>query len=432
MEIAANAPLPPGPNEPPAPIASLQELPAWWGPELGETCNVDELLEAIGGARVDRERLELLAGQPVRRFLVCEHVSTTRWASVYVAIDRALDRHVVLKVSRRSVEPEPRLLASLAHPNIVVVHGVETIEGLICTVMEWCPEGNLASYARLYPLLDLLDRAIEVGRALEHLHASDVVHGDVKPTNILIQDSRAKLADFGLARRSTRSGEAAGTPPFMPPERFGGQWEPAGDVFSFAFTLTYCVGLCREVPGELEADLQRLLERGCAPLPELRPTMTELLDALNELRDRPQQQRDTRRDRRRAALFGGLLLVAASSGHLAATFINPEAEQPQPPTFERAMEYAKAGDPIAAWSEFRRADELAMVSAKDAVELAELVLQSAEGRPPEDREDAGLIAGRIARRASMLAKDEGDAVSRERAQRVRASSRKIMDYYYRK
>ncbi|NJK31801.1 MAG: protein kinase, partial [Deltaproteobacteria bacterium] len=155
--------------------ATLKKLPAWWGPPLPD-------------------------GRP--RYEVTEHVATTNCSTVYVAHD-CLDRDVVLKVllDGDGIE-EARILADHEHPYIVRVLTVDVIEGYVCLVLERCREGDLLTHARLWPWESVIDRGLEVAAALDHLHRSGIVHGDVKPANVLIHDGRARLADFGFAARS--------------------------------------------------------------------------------------------------------------------------------------------------------------------------------------------------------------------------------------
>ncbi len=240
---------------------ALRELPASWG---------------------DAQPSQLEGPRP--RFRVLEHLSTTSFSAVYVAEDR-LGRDVVIKIARQlDGESEARMLAILEHPHIVRVLSLETIDGYMCTVLERCLQGDLLSYALDFPWWAVVDRGVEVARALEFIHERDVVHGDVKPGNVLIHEGRAKLCDFGFARRLTQQGpRGAGTAPYTPPERFAGRWEPSGDLFSLALTLQACLKVARGAPAPER--VMEVIERGLAPMPELRPSVSEWAEQLIAARE---------------------------------------------------------------------------------------------------------------------------------------------------
>jgi CheY-like chemotaxis protein len=165
--------------------------------------------------------------------------------------DLLLDRLVALKVLHESAFPpgaevtrEARALAAVEHPNVVRVHGVYPSANPPFLVMERvrgrslssiASEGRL-SIARLLPIL----RQVALG--LDAIHAAGLVHGDVKPDNVVVDDDgAAKLVDAGLAPllAQIRPGELVGTPAYMAPERAGGLVVPAAlasrtDVYSFA------------------------------------------------------------------------------------------------------------------------------------------------------------------------------------------------------
>ncbi|RMG14505.1 MAG: serine/threonine protein kinase, partial [Planctomycetota bacterium] len=180
---------------------------------------------------------------------------------VYEARQARLERRVALKVllggdlsSAHHVarfQREAELAARLKHPNIARIHDVGVVDGLHYYAMDLI-EGR--------PLADLLrESAIEVHRAVEiardaaralgHAHRLGVVHRDVKPGNILVDEGgRAVVTDFGLAReldadaaaRLTRSGAQVGTPRYMSPEQAGGRDDevgPASDVFGLGVVL---------------------------------------------------------------------------------------------------------------------------------------------------------------------------------------------------
>src|SRR5262249_42688652 len=150
---------------------------------------------------------------------------------------------------------EARAAAALTHPNVCIIHAVDSSLGPPMIVMEYVdgePLSRRLQEARLPPQqARLLGRQIALGMAAAHAHG--VVHGDLKPANILITPAgTAKIVDFGMARREvgTRSGDQtgiwnptpsggiSGTPAYMAPEQ--GRGEPpsqASDVFSLGLIL---------------------------------------------------------------------------------------------------------------------------------------------------------------------------------------------------
>jgi hypothetical protein len=218
---------------------------------------------------------------PRRRYLVCETLNVSRWAGVYTAIDCCADRVVVLKISRHVVDREARLAVGARHPNVITVFDAFVCEGHPTMVMEWCPQGTLLNYARLCEdWKQVLVRGLEAGRGLAHFHAQGKVHGDVKPTNILVVDDVGKLADFGIARSETDEGDVVGTPFYAPPERDHGVWKSAGDVYSYAKTLEWALEKF-SVPKRVRV----LLDAAMVDDPERRPTMKALLADLDRAID---------------------------------------------------------------------------------------------------------------------------------------------------
>jgi tetratricopeptide (TPR) repeat protein len=168
---------------------------------------------------------------------------------VFEAWDPQLERRVALKVLRRpeSVESsgddlalrEARCLARVAHPHVVGVHEVGHCDGLVFIAMELVDGPDLGRWLCERPRrwTDVLDRLLDAARGLAEVHRAGLVHGDVKPGNMLIgRDGRVRIADFGLARvRSRAAGpeltqlvrqvaavveaELTGTPPTNPMPR---------------------------------------------------------------------------------------------------------------------------------------------------------------------------------------------------------------------
>ena len=159
--------------------------------------------------------------------------------TVYLARDVALDCLVAVKVLRpelwtaQSVKQfvdEARILANLRHPNIVPVHSVHEKDGLNFYVMDYLEGDTLQSHLETHGRLSV-DAARKVGRdllaALGKAHRKGVIHRDVKPANVFLDEEGAVLTDFGIARRVTAVGQTdaqtlQGTAAYMAPEQFLG------------------------------------------------------------------------------------------------------------------------------------------------------------------------------------------------------------------
>jgi eukaryotic-like serine/threonine-protein kinase len=134
---------------------------------------------------------------------------------VYRARDTRLDRIVAVKMLplhlaekpevRERFDREARAISSLSHPNICHLYDVGSQDGLRYLVMEYLEGETLANRLMRGPLSleQLLKYGMEVCEALEKAHRTGVVHRDLKPGNIMLTKSGAKLMDFGLARAAS-------------------------------------------------------------------------------------------------------------------------------------------------------------------------------------------------------------------------------------
>jgi hypothetical protein len=177
---------------------------------------------------------------------------------VYMAREVHLDRPVAIKLlppERVASQPqlrdrflrEARLAAKLSHPNIIPIHAVEERDGFVYYVMAFIDGETLTQRVRSrgpMPSTEAARVLREVAWALAYAHGQGLVHRDVKPDNILLENSsgRVLVADFGIA---AAAGEAsvegiAGTPEFMSPEQvLGAAVDARSDVYSLGATAFY-------------------------------------------------------------------------------------------------------------------------------------------------------------------------------------------------
>ena len=205
------------------------------------------------------------------------------FGTVFRARDLTLDREVALKVLRpgspipaAALLAEARAAAALNHPNVCAIHAVDSSLGAPMIVMEYVAGRPLSGLLMKGPLARQqaagLCRQVALGMAAAH--AQGVVHGDLKPANILVTpDGTVKIVDFGMARRSPSSaqgektvlwdpgpaGGISGTPGYMAPEQARGEpATPASDVFSLGVMLYELVTGRR---ARAEGNLLELLHR---------------------------------------------------------------------------------------------------------------------------------------------------------------------------
>jgi serine/threonine protein kinase len=142
---------------------------------------------------------------------------------VYKAKDTRLNRTVAIKILprhlserpdlRQRFEREARALASLSHPHICPIHDIGKEDGIDFLVMEYLEGETLAGRLRkgALPLEQALKYAVEIAEALDDAHRHGVIHRDLKPGNVMLTKSGAKLLDFGLAKQQVLSPLTRGT-----------------------------------------------------------------------------------------------------------------------------------------------------------------------------------------------------------------------------
>jgi serine/threonine-protein kinase len=239
------------------------------------------------------------------RYRLVREIGRGATATVYLARDEALDLSVALKIlhpqlaGARRTEPlgrflaGARLLAGLRHPGVVAVYDVD--EPARALAMEWIAGGTLrarlAAHPDGLPAAEVAATAHGLLATLAFLHEQGIVHGDLKPSNLLLRaPGEVVLADFGGAvqldreAKAARLGEAGGTPLYLAPEQFQGA--PAS-----AETDLYAAGaiLWEAATGHALRSHADLLQRG-------RPADTDASDkaAPAEARSRMRDQLSAR------------------------------------------------------------------------------------------------------------------------------------------
>lgn len=194
-------------------------------------------------------------GRRLGHFKIISRIGTGGMGAVYRALDESLRREVALKVilqTPRDAESayldrlfrEARAQAGVNHPHVAHVYYVGMEEQTPFLAMELIAGGTLADQMRRgrIEFERIIRYAIQITRALACAADDDIVHGDIKPSNVLLVDEQTvKLSDFGLARRisdSPASSKFSGTPDYMPPEATrGGRADHRGDMYSLGVTL---------------------------------------------------------------------------------------------------------------------------------------------------------------------------------------------------
>ena len=234
------------------------------------------------------------------RYKVVRHIANGGMAGVWEAHDELLDRAVAVKVlaqhlsederARARFEREARAAAGLSsHPNVATIYDVGEHEGRAFIVMELMRGGSLADVLRRGDRIEH-QRALrwlrEAASALDAAHAAGVVHRDVKPANLLLDDhDRLAIGDFGIARLAweeqvTQTGQVLGTAAYISPEQAMG--EPATAASDrYALAVVAFELLTGEKPFQAEhfaAQARAHIEDDPPRVSELDPELSERVD----------------------------------------------------------------------------------------------------------------------------------------------------------
>jgi hypothetical protein len=264
----------------------------------------------------------LLAG----RYEVGQLLGVGGMARVHEAYDRVLDRRVAVKVlPEDAVDPvarerflrEARSSARFTHPNAVAVYDAGRDGETLYLVMELVPGPTLARRLAEHgavPAAEATSIASAVLAALDAAHAAGIVHRDVKPGNILLGPSGAKLADFGIAKRLddlradlTGHGQFVGTPKYLAPEQLAGlPATPATDLYAVGVVLYEM--LTGTAPFDGGTPMATALAHREAPVPRVRAAngtvSVSLADTVERALAKDPQDRFVSAAAMRAALDG--------------------------------------------------------------------------------------------------------------------------------
>jgi serine/threonine protein kinase len=263
--------------------------------------------------------MEELAGRQLGPYRVISLVGKGGMAAVYKAYQPSMDRYVALKILPRQMAADPqftarfeneaRLLARLQHPYILPVFDYGQAEGYAYFIMPLVETGTLAQALRGRPLPveRICEYTIEIGEALEYAHARGLLHRDVKPSNVLMDESgNCVLTDFGIAKlvddssNLTATGTLIGTPAYMSPEQGRGQeLDRRSDIYSLG-VIMYEMATGR-VPFSATTPVAVIFKHIQEPLPpieQVNPSLpTGLVNIINTaLAKRPEDRFQTARD----------------------------------------------------------------------------------------------------------------------------------------
>jgi len=308
-------------------------------------------------------------GPQIAGYTMLGEIGQGGMSTVYLARQEKLGRHVAVKIApkwlgggeraRRALVQEAQAMARLTHPNIVVIHDIIDVDDTFAIAMEWVDGRTLASLLRTLPnepssddrvLLtaalgtpteqhDTFEKSIvrhfvrlirDIALATQNVHEADLLHLDIKPSNVLVRrDGTPLLADFGVTREIslelTQTRTFAGTPIYAAPEqlrRDDDKIGPHSDVYSLGVTLYEALARTQplrglDLPGIVQCvesgsmpplsskaavppDLENIVHRAIAPEPENRyASAQEFADDLTAFLDhKPVKARPLSRSQR--------------------------------------------------------------------------------------------------------------------------------------
>lgn len=251
-----------------------------------------------------------MTGTEIGPYRILEKLGQGGMGEVYKARDTRLKRFVAIKILRDSGHAdeqhrlrflqEAQAASALNHPNIVQIHGLESVGGADCIVMEFTSGKTLAQLLENGPLP--MDRAVnyagQIAAGLAAAHAAKIVHRDIKPGNIMVTDEgTVKILDFGLAKLQpakpmgdstvvagpvTTAHSIMGTAAYMSPEQAEGKVvEAHSDIFSTGATLYELFTGKRAFDGDSTLTvLSKVLRETPVPIRSIRPEISKGIEEI--------------------------------------------------------------------------------------------------------------------------------------------------------
>jgi len=236
-------------------LAETVMLPA--GPAQATAAAIAAQNNHLPESLIPRDEKDPYLGTRLGHFQIESCLGRGGMGAVYQALDESLQRYVALKVIRtdRATEAdrahfhrlvqEARAQARVNHPNVVQIYFIGLDETAPYLAMELISGPNLSQRLKEGPIpfADIVRIALQLTSAVERAAQYDIVHGDIKPGNIMVVDrATVKIADFGLARSLTDGDERArgvvGTPNYLSPEAARGEpLDSRSDMYSLGVTL---------------------------------------------------------------------------------------------------------------------------------------------------------------------------------------------------
>ena len=222
-------------------------------------------------------------GQTIGKYKILSPLGSGGFGTVYLAEDTWIDKKVAIKVPHRQhvdfgdLLREPRLLATLSHPNIVSILTAEKQDNVFFIVMEYVPGETLETVISRDGMIELprtLDYTCQICNALDHAHQQSVIHRDLRPGNVLVTEhGMVKVADFGTSRIieiAAQGTTVIGSPPYMAPEQFHGKAVFASDIYSLGITMYQMLTSVMPYNTPSPQDLEKLMRGDLVSAPRLR------------------------------------------------------------------------------------------------------------------------------------------------------------------